>query len=169
MVANYLKLLFLKNESWLALMPNRIYFDTTMCDKTELDALDLLLMGQVLFFPGFVTSLEGPIFNKWQVWVKTKFMERSPGLSGCSVQFSSVAQSYPTLWNPMNRSTSGLPVHYQLLEFTQTDIHQVSDGIPPSHLLLSPSPPAPNLSQHQSLFQRVNSSHEVAKVLEFQL
>ena len=54
-------------------------------------------MGQVLFFPGFVTSLEGPIFNKWQVWVKTKFMEKSPGLSGCSIQFSSV-QSLSRVW-----------------------------------------------------------------------
>ena len=86
-----------------------------------------------------------------------------------SVQFSSVAQSRPTLYNPMNRSTPGLPVHHQLPEFTQTHVHRVSDAIQPSHPLLSPSPPAPNPSQHQSLFQWVNSSHEVAKVLEFQL
>ena len=66
----------------------------------------------------------------------------------------------------MNRSTPSLPVHHQLLEFTQTHIHRVSDAIQPSHPLSSPSPPAPNPSQHQSLFQRVNSSHEVAKVLE---
>ena len=86
-----------------------------------------------------------------------------------SVQFSSVAQSCPTLCDPMNCSTPGLPVHHQLLEFTQTHVHQVSDPIQPSHLLSSPSPPAPNPSQHQSLFQWVNSSQEVAKVLEFQL
>ena len=85
------------------------------------------------------------------------------------VQFSSVAQSCPTLCNPINRSTPGLPVHHQLPEFTQTHVHRVSDAIQPSHPLLSPSPPAPNPSQHQSLFQLVNSSHEVAKVLEFQL
>jgi len=85
------------------------------------------------------------------------------------VQFSSVAQSCPTLCNHMNHSTPGLPVHDQLPEFTQTHIHRVSDAIQPSHPLLSPSPPAPNPSQHQSLFQSVNSSHEVAKVLEFQL
>ena len=90
-----------------------------------------------------------------------------PSLS--SVQFSSVAQSCPTLCNPMNRSTPGLPVHHQLPEFTQTCVHQVSDAIQPSHPLSSPSSPAPNPSQHQSLFQWVNSSHEVAKVLEFQL
>ena len=64
----------------------------------------------------------------------------------------------------MNHSTPGLPVHHQLPEFTQTHVHRVGDAIQPSHPLLSPSPPAPNPSQHQSLFQRVNSSHEVAKV-----
>ena len=87
----------------------------------------------------------------------------------CSVQFSSVAQSCPTHCNPMNCSMSGLPVHHQLPEFTQTHVHQVSDAIQPSYPLSSPSPPSPNPSQHQGLFQWVNSSHEVAKVLEFQL
>ena len=86
-----------------------------------------------------------------------------------SVQFSSVAQSCPTLCDPMNHSTPGLPVHHQLLEFTQTHVHWVGDAIQPSHPLSSPSPPAPNPSQHQGLFQWVNSSQEVAKVLEFQL
>ena len=85
-----------------------------------------------------------------------------------SVQFSLVAQSCLTLCNPMNRNTPGLPVQHQLPEFTQTHIHRVSDAIQPSHPLSSPSPPAPNPSQHQNLFQWVNSSHEVAKVLEFQ-
>ena len=84
-------------------------------------------------------------------------------------QFTSVAQSCPTLCNPMNRSTPGLPVHHQPPEFTQTHVHRVSDAIQPSHPLSSPSSPAPNPSQHQSLFQWVNSLHEVAKVLEFQL
>ena len=69
------------------------------------------------------------------------------------LQFSSVAQSCPTLCNPMNRSTPGIPVHHQLPEFTHTHGHRVSDAIQPSHPLLSPSPPAPNPSQHQSLFQ----------------
>ena len=90
-------------------------------------------------------------------------------ISAVSVQFSSVAQSCPTLCNPMNCSTLGLPVQHQLPEFIQTHVHRVSDAIQPSHPLLSPSPPAPNPSQHQGLFQRVNSSHEVAKVLEIQL
>ena len=70
-----------------------------------------------------------------------------------TVQFSSVAQLCPTLHDPMNRSTPGLPVHHQLPEFTQTHVHRVSDAIQPSHPLLSPSPSAPNPSQHQSLFQ----------------
>ena len=85
------------------------------------------------------------------------------------VQFSSVAQSCPTLCNPMNRSTPGLPVHHQLPEFTQTHLHWIGDAIQPSHPLSSPSPPAPNPSQHQGLFQWGNFSHEVTKVLEFQL
>ena len=85
------------------------------------------------------------------------------------IQFSSVAQSRLTLCDPMNRSTPGLHVHHWLLEFTQTHVHWVSDAIQASHPLLSPPPPAPNPSQHQSLFQWVNSSHDVAKVLEFQL
>ena len=70
-----------------------------------------------------------------------------------SVQFSSVAQSCSTLCDPMNCSMPGLPVHHPLLEFTQTHVHRVGDAIQPSHPLSSPSPPAPNPSQHQSLFQ----------------
>ena len=69
----------------------------------------------------------------------------------------------------MNRSMPGLPVHHQLLESTQTQVHQVGDAIQPSDPLSSPSPPALNLSQHQGLFKRVSSLHQVAKVLEFQL
>ena len=69
----------------------------------------------------------------------------------------------------MNRSTPGLPAHHQLPEFTQTHVHRVSDAIQPSHPLSTPCPLAPNPSQHQSIFQWVNSSHKVAKVLEFQL
>ena len=84
-------------------------------------------------------------------------------------QFSSVTQSCPTLCDPMDCSTSGFPVHHQFLEFTQTHVHRIHDAIQPSHPLLSPSPPVFNLSQHQSLFQRVSSLHQVAKVLEFQL
>ena len=70
-----------------------------------------------------------------------------------NLQFSSVAQSCLTLCDPMNRSTPGLPVHHHLPEFTQAHVHRVSDAIQPSHPLSSPSPPAPNPSQHQNLFQ----------------
>ena len=76
-----------------------------------------------------------------------------------SVKSSSVAQSCPTLCYPMNRSTPGLPVYHQLPEFTQTHVHWIGDAIQLTHPLASPSPPAPNLSQHQSLFQWVNSLH----------
>ena len=86
----------------------------------------------------------------------------------CNIQFSSVARSCLTLCDPMNCSAPGLPVHHQLPESTQTHVHWVSDAIQPSHPLSSPSP-ALNSSQHQGLFQWVNSLHEVAKVLEFQL
>ena len=81
----------------------------------------------------------------------------------------SVAQACPTLCDPMVCSTAGFPVHQQLLELAQTHVHRVNDAIQPSHPLSSPSPPAFNLSQHQGLFQGVSSSHQVAKVLEFQL
>ena len=74
-----------------------------------------------------------------------------------------------TLCDPMDYSTPGFPVLHQLPEFTQTYIHRVGDAIQPSHPRSSPSPPAPNPPQHQRLFQWVNSLHEVAKVLEFQL
>ena len=84
-------------------------------------------------------------------------------------QFSSVARSCPTLCDPMDCSMPGFPVHYQLLELTQTHVPWVSDAIQPSHPLLTPSPPAFNLSQHQGLFQWVSSSHQVAKVLGVQL
>ena len=82
-----------------------------------------------------------------------------------ALQYSSVAKSCPTLCNPRNHSTPGLPVYHQLPGSTQTDVHCVSDAIQLSHPLLSPSPPAPNLSQHQGLFKWVSFLHQVAKVL----
>ena len=86
-----------------------------------------------------------------------------------SVQFCSVTQSCLTLWDPMNRSTPGLPVRHQLLKSTQTHVHCVGDAVRPFHPLSSPSPLALNLSQHQGLFKWVSSPHQVVKVLEFQL
>ena len=85
------------------------------------------------------------------------------------IQFSSVNQSCQNLCNPMNHSMPGLPVHHHLPESTQTHVPWVDDAIQPSHTMLSPSPPALNLSQHQGPFQWVNSLHQVAKVLEYQL
>ena len=105
-------------------------------------------------------SPEGLLVGRWVRLFSSRFR---------SDQIRSVAQSCPTLCDPMNCITPGLPVQHQLPEFTETHVHRFSDGIQPSHPLSSPSPPAPNPSQHQSLFQRVNSSHEVAKVLDFQL
>ena len=109
-------------------------------------------------FPGgsdgkvFIYNARRPGFEPWvgkipwrRKWQSTPVLR--------SDQIRSVAQSCPTLCDPMNRSTPGLAVHHQLLEFTQTHVHQVSDAIQPSYPLSSPSPPAPNPSQHQSLFQ----------------
>ena len=90
---------------------------------------------------------------------------------GCHLlsSISWVAQSCPTLCDPMDGSMPGFPVHHQLLEFAQTHVHWVGDAIQPSHPLSSTSPPTFNLSQHQGLFKWVSSLHQVAKVLEFQL
>ena len=107
---------------------------------------------QSSFFTAFSYSPQCPIIDMSTIFSWVQF--------SCSV--------LSTLCNPMNRSTPGLPVHHQLPEFTQIHAHRVSDAIQPSHPLSSLSPPAPNPSQHQSLFQWVSSSHEMAKVLEFQ-
>ena len=85
-----------------------------------------------------------------------------------TVQFSSVTQSHPTLWDTMDCSMPGFTVHHQLPELAQTQVHQVGDAIHPSHPLLSHSPPAFTLSQHQDLFKWVSPSHQVVKVLELQ-
>ena len=130
-------------------------------------------------------SMDHVLAEGWQVYNEeiTKVRERKSRheggeKNGCRqrknqqqdlVQFSAVAQSCLTLLEPRNRSMPGLLVHHQLPESTQTQVHWVGDAIQPSHPLSSPSPPALPLSQHQGLFKWVSSSHEVAKVLEFQL
>ena len=107
-------------------------------------------------------------FSWWNQWISVySFVDMLSGEK--SLQFSSVAQSCPTLCYPMDCSTSGFPVHHQLPELAQTHVHLVGDAIQPSHPLYSPSPPAFNLTQQQGLFKWVCSSHQVAKVLEFQL
>ena len=102
-------------------------------------------------------------------WYYINQQHKSANEISITFQFSSVQSlGRVRLWDPMNRSTPGLPVHHHLPEFTQTHVHRVGDAIQPSHPQSSPFRPAPNPSQHQSLFQWVISLHEVAKVLEFQ-
>ena len=115
--------------------------------------------------------------NIYQIWISFEIFlnrERIDDYSKYQInneysQFSSVAQSCPTLCNSIDCSMPGLLVHHQLLELTQTHVHWVSGAIQPSHSLLSPSPPTFNLFQHQGLFKWVSSLHQVAKILEFQL
>ena len=123
----------------------------------------LLFISVLLILTKKIYSLLG--FGVWYVSITSSCF----CFLGLVSQFSSVAQSCLTLCDPMNHSTPGLPVHHQLLEFTETHVNRVGDAIQPSHPLSSPFPPAPNPSQHQGLFQWVNSLHEVAEVLEFQL
>ena len=121
-------------------------------------------MLQEVFFTGVWLShiRKGRVLIRWCQPVPSKFH------LAVSVQFSSVTLLCPVLSDPMGCSTPGFPVHLQLPEFTQTPVLGISDAIQPSHPLSSPSPPAFNLSQHQGLSKGVSSSHQVAKVLEFQ-
>ena len=105
--------------------------------------------------------------DAFELWCWRRFF-RVPWTARRSIQSSSVAQSCPTLCDPMNLSAPGLPVHHQLPESTQTHVHRVGDSIQPSYPLSSPSHSL-NISQHQGLFKWVGSLHQVAKVLEFQL
>ena len=104
-----------------------------------------------------------------RIWWSQEAKHNNPAHLTTHPQFSSVAQSCPTLCYSMNRSTSGLPVHHQLPEFTQTHVHRVGDAIPPSHPLSSPSPPALNLSQNLGFFKWVSSSHQWPKYWSFSL
>ena len=117
------------------------------------------LLGTMLLWAFQWTSLYGQVF----------FLALGFVPSNRIAQFSSVTQSCPTIGDPMDCSMPGLHVHHQLLELAQTHVPHVGEAIQPSHPLSSPSPPSFNLSQHQGPFQRVSSSHQVAKVLEFQL
>ena len=112
--------------------------------------------------------LEELVGAQWKQ-CQTLFLQAPKSLQMVTVLSSSVAQSCRNLCDPMNRSMPGLPVHHQLLEFTQIHVHWVGDAIQPFHPLSSPSPPALNLSQHQGFLKWVSSSHQVAKVLEFEL
>ena len=151
----------------------------TLCDPMDYSPLCSSVHGmfQARIWSGLPFSPSGdlpdpgikpisPCIGRWILyhWVTWEAHSRVP------VQFSSV-QSLSCVWlcDPMNHSMPGLPVHHQLPESTQAHVHRVDDAIQPSHPPLSPSPPAPNLSQHQGLFKWVSSSNQVAKILEFQL
>ena len=128
------------------------------CGLTLLSSLRPVGPGQESYSPNTLGLL-------WWIWEK---LALSFDFYLLEWVFSSVAQLCLTLCNPMDCRTPGFSVHHQLLEFTQTYVHHVSDAIQPSHPLSSPSPDF-NLSQHQGLFKWVSSSHQVAKILEFQL
>ena len=126
---------------------------------SERNAEGEVMVVEVLYFL-WHSSFSFPLLRGYSIWKYSESISQS---------VSSVTQLCPTLCNAMDCSTPGLPVHHQLLEFAQTHVHWVSDAIQPSHPLASPSPPAFNLSPQQGLFKWVNSSHQVAKILEFQL
>ena len=124
------------------------------------------LLGKLPYWPGRPGSPQE--WKRKELFVRCLWSDNLPPDYG-PISVSSVAQSRLTLYDPVDCSTPGFPVHHQLLGPTQTHGHQFSDAIQPSHPLSSPSPPVPNPSQHQGLFQWVSSSQQVAKVLEFQL
>ena len=135
------------------------------CHPTISSSRPLLLPPSI--FPSIrVFSNESVLHIRWPEDWSFSF-SFSP--SNESVQFSSVIQLCPTLYDPIDCRMPGFPVHHQLLELAQTHVHGVGEAIQPSHPLTSPSPPTLNLSHHQGLFQWVSSLHQVAKVLEFQL
>ena len=139
----------------------------------QTDSLQLSNLGSLMqYYSGLLIDLwlsHLPLLICLRVSLKSKFYHDISQIQFSSVQFISVAQSCPTLCDPMNHTTPGLPVHHQLPEFTQSLVHRVGDAIQPSHPLSSPSPPALNPFQHRGLFHWVNSLHEVATVLQFQL
>ena len=143
-----LREMVMNREAWRAVIHGVSKRQTRLRDSTELNdkpTAKIILLGEKLkAFPLKLTILK-PRDNQCLFFMEMFIFS--------SVQFSSVAQPCPTLCDPMNHSTPGLPVHHQLPDFTQTHVHGVSDAIQPSHPLSSPSSLAPNPSQHQSLFQ----------------
>ena len=145
---------------------NKWYIWDTKSTEPGMRRTRLLWLGFVILDTGKIASDFFSLFRN-RGWSAQRFQRSCPVF--CFFQFSSVVQSCPTLCTPMDCSVPGFPVHHQLLKLAQTHVHRVGDAIQPSHPLSSPSPPTFNLSQHQGLFQWVSSSHQVAKVLEFQL
>ena len=141
-----------------------IHLDLTFVSKERVHVLVWMYVFMSLFFYSFIHLC---IWLKivWALLIKMIILSHCPSWY-LSVQFSGSVMSDSL--QPMNCSTPGLPVHHQLPQFTQTHVHCVGDAFQSFHPLLSPSPPALNLSQDQGLFQWVSSLHQVAKVLEFQ-
>ena len=151
--------LVMDREAWRAVVHRVSKNHTELSNWTELIIIILnSLLGRLLISSSLSFLIELLSLQYPQHWNSTSICRMH------SVQFSSVTRSCLTLCDPMNRSTPGLPVHHRLPESTQTHVHWVGDAIQPSHPLSSPSPPAPNLSQHQGLFKWVSSLHQVAKV-----
>ena len=138
---------------------------STQTTQNLCDSVEGVLRGRFIAIQAYLKKQERNQINNLTLYLKQLEKEKMkhPRVSRrkeiikiraeINVQFSSVAQSCLTLCNPMNCSTPGLPVHHQLLESTQTHVHQIGDAIQPSHPLSSPLPPALNLSQHQGLFK----------------
>ena len=142
----------------------QVSFNSLGESHTQSRGCDLLIWAEMLIYDGAVMFR---IFGNSHLELSSECWNSLFII--CSVQFSSVSQSCLSLWHAMDCSTLDHSVHHQLLELTQTHVHSVGDAIQLSHPLLSPSPPAFNLSQHQGLFQWVSFSHHMAKVLEFEL
>ena len=122
-----------------------------------------------IFFSLYFQGLQEDSCQRWHLRDRFTEEEDKCQISFGAHKFSSVTQLCPTLCDPMDCSTPGFPDHHQFLELAQIHVHRVGDAIQPSHPLSSPSPHPFNRFQHQGLFQGVSSSHQVAKVLEFQL
>ena len=157
-------------QAWEWILPHHLL--TVTLDKTQNLPRPQYLHWYNKNLRALAWSMKNDRHSGWQMLLTQQILGMFNGRVWqllCYSQFISVTQSCPTLCNPMDCIMPDLPVHHQLLEFTQTHVHWVSETIQPSHPLLSSSSPALNLSQHQGLFKWVSSLHHVTKVLEFQL
>jgi len=166
-LANGLSILFILSKLLALLIFALVSFVSFAFIFALIFKISFLLLTLWFFISSFSSC-----FRCWVrvfIWLFSCFSRYAFIAMNLPLQFSSVSQSCPTLCDPTNHSTPGLPVHHQFPESTQTHVHWVIDAIQPSHPLSSAPPSASNPSQHHGLFQWVNSSHEVAKILEFQL
>ena len=156
--------LVMDREAWRAAVHGVINSRTRLSDWTELNGTDPVFSG--LFIEETVLFLHCVVLEPLlKISYSVPYSVPIQNL----ILFCSVTQSCPTVYDPMDCSTPGLPVHHQVPEFTQTHVHWVSDAIQPSHPLLYPSPPAFNLSQHQSLFKWVSSCIRWPKYWSFSI